>query len=319
MPGNSQRKGSVRKTSKKPTAGSGGRVRRGLEGKGPTPKAKDRPYHKTHKNEQRAQEEGRRPVARARPRAATTSGWPAATRSSSCCARTPRSTAVYVAVGAEKDGRLREAFRLAADRGISLLEVSKGELDRMTSAAVHQGLAARIPAYEYAHPDDLLDRAEEQGEPPLVVVLDSVTDPRNLGAVVRSAAGFGAHGVVVPERRAAGMTAAAWKTSAGAAARIPVARTVNLVRQLKAFQDAGCTVVGLAADGDLSLPDLVADPDYGRGPLVVVVGSEGEGLSRLVAETCDRLVSIPMANGLESLNAGVAASVVLYAIAEARR
>ena len=129
------------------------------------------------------------------------------------------------------------------------------------------------------------------------MALDSVTDPRNLGAVVRSAAGFGAHGVVVPERRAAGMTAAAWKTSAGAAARIPVARTVNLVRQLKAYQEAGCTVVGLAADGDLSLPDLVADPDYGRGPLVLVVGSEGEGLSRLVAETCDRLVSIPMAGG----------------------
>ncbi len=317
MPGNSQRKGSVRKTSKKPTSGSGGRVRRGLEGKGPTPKAKDRPYHKTHKNEQRAQKK-----AAARPRKAKGGDdeWVAGRNSVVELLReNVPVTGVYVAVGAEKDGRLREAFRLAADRGISLLEVSKGELDRMTSAAVHQGLAARIPAYEYAHPDELLDRAKEQGEPPLVVVLDSVTDPRNLGAVVRSAAGFGAHGVVVPERRAAGMTAAAWKTSAGAAARIPVARTVNLVRQLKAYQDAGCTVVGLAADGDLSLPDLVADPDYGRGPLVVVVGSEGEGLSRLVAETCDRLVSIPMANGLESLNAGVAASVVLYAIAEARR
>ena len=229
-------------------------------------------------------------------------------------------TGVYVAEGAERDGRLREAFKLAADRGVSLLEVSKGELDRMTSAAVHQGLAARIPPYEYAHPDDLLERAKEQAEPPLVVALDSVTDPRNLGAVVRSAAGFGAHGVVIPERRAAGMTAAAWKTSAGAAARIPVARTVNLVRQLKAYQEAGCTVVGLAADGDLSLPDLIADDDYVHGSgLVLVVGSEGDGLSRLVAETCDRLVSIPMAGGLESLNAGVAASVALYAISDARR
>ena len=115
------------------------------------------------------------------------------------------------------------------------------------------------------------------------------------------------------------MTAAAWKTSAGAAARTPVARTVNLVRQLKAYQDAGCTVVGLTADGDLSLPELAADDDYAKGGLVIVVGSEGNGLSRLVAETCDRLVSIPMAGGLESLNAGVAASVALYAIAEARR
>jgi 23S rRNA (guanosine2251-2'-O)-methyltransferase len=114
------------------------------------------------------------------------------------------------------------------------------------------------------------------------------------------------------------MTASAWKTSAGAAARVPVAQTVNLTRQLKAFQDAGCFVVGLAADGDLSLRDMVADRELVEGPLVVVVGSEGDGLSRLVAETCDRLVSIPMAGVLESLNAGVAASVVLYAVAEAR-
>jgi 23S rRNA (guanosine2251-2'-O)-methyltransferase len=308
----------VRKQSKKPTAGSGGRVRQGLEGKGPTPKAKDRPYHQAHKTRQRAAKK-----AATRPRKGKSGGdseWVAGRNAVVELLReNVPVTGVYVAEGAEKDGRLREAFELAAERGISLLEVSKGELDRMTSAAVHQGLAARIPAYEYAHPDDLLDRAEEQREPALIVALDSVTDPRNLGAVVRSAAGFGAHGVVIPERRAASMTAAAWKTSAGAAARIPVARTVNLVRQLKAYQEAGCTVVGLAADGDLSLPDLVADPDYGRGPLVLVVGSEGEGLSRLVAETCDRLVSIPMAGGLESLNAGVAASVTLYAIAEARR
>ena len=121
---------------------------------------------------------------------------------------------------------------------------------------MHQGLAARVPAYEYAHPDDLLDAAAERGEKPLIVALDSVTDPRNLGAVVRSAAGFGAHGVLIPERRAAGMTASAWKTVAGAAARVPVAQAVNLVRQLKAYQDAGCMVIGLAADGDVSLPDL---------------------------------------------------------------
>ena len=110
------------------------------------------------------------------------------------------------------------------------------------------------------------------------------------------------------------MTASAWKTSAGAAARIPVAQTVNLVRQLKSYQDAGCMVVGLAADGDVALPDL----ELGDGPLVLVVGSEGDGLSRLVAETCDQLVSIPMANQVESLNAGVAASVALYAVAQAR-
>jgi 23S rRNA (guanosine2251-2'-O)-methyltransferase len=221
---------------------------------------------------------------------------------------------VYVAEGAERDGRLREVFKVVADRGISLLEVSRNELDKMTAGAVHQGLAAKIPAYEYAHPDDLLDRATELAEPPLIVALDSVTDPRNLGAVVRSASGFGAHGVLVPERRAAGMTASAWKTSAGAAARIPVAQAVNLVRQLKSYKEAGLMVVGLAADGDVRLPDL----DLGDGPLVLVVGSESAGLSRLVAETCDQLVSIPMAGKLESLNAGVAASVALYAVARAR-
>ncbi|MGH3362618.1 MAG: 23S rRNA (guanosine(2251)-2'-O)-methyltransferase RlmB [Nocardioides sp.] len=313
MAGNSKRKGAIRKTAKKPTAGSGGRVRRGLEGKGPTPKAKDRPDHKAHKQQSR---EERAAAARPKKRTGSTDAEWVAGRNSvveALRAGIPV-TGVYVAEGADRDGRLREAFSLAADQGISLLEVARTELDRMTGGAVHQGLAARIPAYEYAHPDELLDRAAEVGEPPLVVALDSVTDPRNLGAVVRSAAGFGAHGVVIPERRAAGMTAAAWKTSAGAAARIPVAQTVNLVRQLKAYQAAGCMVVGLDADGDVELPDL----DLADGPLVLVVGSEGKGLSRLVAETCDQLVSIPMAGQLESLNAGVAASVTLYAIARAR-
>lgn len=317
MPGNSQRKGSVRKTAKKPTAGSGGRVRRGLEGKGPTPKAKDRPYHKAHKAAKQAEKAAQKPSQGRGPKRRTTGDaeWIAGRNSVVEALREgiPVQT-LYVAEGPERDGRLREAFRLAQDKGMGILEVTKNELDRMTSGAVHQGLAARIPAYEYAHADDLLERAREAGEPPLVVALDQVTDPRNLGAAIRSAAAFGAHGVLIPERRAAGMTAAAWKTSAGAAARIPVAQTVNLTRQLKAYQDAGCMVVGLAADGDVSLPDL----DLADGPLVVVVGSEGDGLSRLVAETCDQLVSIPMANQVESLNAGVAASVALYAVAQAR-
>lgn len=317
MAGNSQRKGAIRKSGKgNPTAGSGGRVRRGLEGKGPTPRAKDRPYHKAHKAVQRAEkEQARRPKRR-------TSGdaeWVAGRNSviEVLQAHIPV-TAIYVAEGAERDGRLREAFKLAAEQGVNLLEVTRGELDRMTAGAVHQGLAARLPAFEYAHADDLLERAAEAREKPLIVALDQVTDPRNLGAVIRSAAGFGAHGVLIPERRAAGMTASAWKTSAGAAARLPVAQTVNLTRQLKAYQDAGCMVVGLAADGDVSLPELVAPDGLATGPLVVVVGSEGKGLGRLVAETCDQIVSIPMAGQLESLNAGVAASVTLYAISQAR-
>jgi len=194
----------------------------------------------------------------------------------------------------------------------------RGELDRLTDGAIHQGLALQVPPYEYAHPSDLLAAADDAGQAALLVALDGVTDPRNLGAVVRSAAAFGAHGVVVPERRAARMTASAWKSSAGAAARLPVAHATNLVRTLKDYQDAGCQVVGLAASGDLTLPDLLADADLAAGPLVVVVGSEGDGLSRLVGETCDRLLSIPMASSVESLNAGVAASIALYALAQHR-
>ncbi len=316
MPGNSQRKGSIRKTSKKPTAGSGGRVRRGLEGKGPTPKAKDRPYHKAHKAPERAERDQSARPKRRSPKSSEAE-WVAGRNSVIEVLRAGVPVAgLYVAEGAERDGRLREAFGLATERGVPLLEVTRGELDRMTGGAVHQGLAARLPSYEYAHADDLLEAAKAQGAPPLIVVLDSVTDPRNLGAVIRSAAGFGAHGVLIPERRAAGMTASAWKTSAGAAARIPVGQTVNLVRQLKAYQQAGCMVIGLASDGEVSLPDLGSD--WADGPLVVVVGSEGKGLSRLVTDTCDRLVSIPMASTLESLNAGVAASVALYAVSQAR-
>jgi len=317
MAGNSQRKGAVRKSNKKgATAGSGGRVKRGLEGRGPTPKAQDRPYHKAHKA---AQAKSRSQTGKPKRRTGSEAEWVAGRNSvvEALRAGVPVST-VYVAEGAERDGRLREAFKIAAERGISLMEVTKNELDRLTGGAVHQGLAARIPAYQFAHGDDLIAAAKELREQPLIVALDSVTDPRNLGAVVRSASGFGAHGVLVPERRAAGMTASAWKTSAGAAARLPVAQCVNLVRQLKAYQDAGCMVVGLAADGDLSLPELVADHDLATGGLVLVIGSEGDGLSRLVSETCDHLVSIPMANQLESLNAGVAASVALYTIAQAR-
>jgi 23S rRNA (guanosine2251-2'-O)-methyltransferase len=224
-------------------------------------------------------------------------------------------TTLYVAAGVSPDARVGEAMRAAAGRGVPLLEVSRTELDRLTGGALHQGVALRVPAYEYADPSELVRVAEDASVPALIVALDGVTDPRNLGAVVRSAAAFGAHGVVVPERRAAGVTAAAWKTSAGAVARVPVARCTNLVRTLKGYASAGLLVVGLAADGSLALEGFEAAVD----PLVLVVGSEGRGLSRLVAETCDLLVSIPMARGNESLNAGVAAGVALYEVAARRR
>ena len=220
----------------------------------------------------------------------------------------PAST-LYVMTGAADD-RIRESIKLATDAGVPLLEAGKIELDRLTDRAVHQGIALQVPEYAYAHPDDLPRR----GTPPLIVALDGVTDPRNLGAVVRSAAAFGAHGVLVPERRAAGVTAGAWKASAGTLASMPVARATNLVRALKSYQSAGLFVAGLDARGATGIDALEA----ASGPMVLVVGSEGKGLSRLVAETCDLLVNIPMPGKAESLNAGVAGSIALYEIARKR-
>ncbi|SCG77686.1 23S rRNA (guanosine2251-2'-O)-methyltransferase [Micromonospora echinaurantiaca] len=222
-------------------------------------------------------------------------------------------TALYTAQGIDIDDRVNEIVRTAADRGIAILEVSRAELDRMTGGVLHQGVGLQVPPFAYEPFDDLVAAALEQTAP-LLVALDGVTDPRNLGAVIRSAAAFGAQGVFVPERRAAGITATAWRTSAGAAARVPVAQVTNLTRSLKACQDAGFVVVGLDADGETDLYDLEA----AVGPLVVVVGSEGRGLSRLVGETCDLTVSIPMVSEVESLNASVAAAVTLAEVSRRR-
>jgi 23S rRNA (guanosine2251-2'-O)-methyltransferase len=314
MAGNSQRRGAIKKSGKgNPTAGSGGRRRQGLEGKGPTPRAEERPNHKAYKMARAADKR-----QAAKPKRKASDGGPEWVAGRNSVVELLRAqvpvAGLYVADGIERDERLREIFRLSSEQHVPLLEITRPELDRLTNNAVHQGIAAKLDAYEYAHPDDLLDLAAERGEDPLIVVLDGVTDPRNLGAVVRSASGFGAHGVVIPERRSAQMTASAWKTSVGAATRVRVARATNLTRQIKAYQEAGLMVIGLAADGDVALPEL----ELADGPLVVVIGSEGKGLSRLVAETCDQLVSIPMASDLESLNAGVAAGIALYAIAQSR-
>ncbi|TCC43955.1 23S rRNA (guanosine(2251)-2'-O)-methyltransferase RlmB [Kribbella capetownensis] len=318
MPGSSQRKGAIRKKPRgNPTAGSGGRVRRGLEGKGPTPKAVDRtkhPAHKRAKAKERAneRERNRRP---ARKDSDSTVEWVYGRNPvvEALRAGVP-AAALHVAEGTERDARLREALLLAVEHGVSVLEVPRAELDRVTAGGAHQGVAVQIPPYEYAHPDDLLDRAYAAGEVPLVVALDGVTDPRNLGAITRSAAAFGAHGVLVPERRAASVSASAWKTSAGAAARIPVARATNLNRALKSYKDAGLMVVGLDMGGAVELPDL----DVATEPLVLVVGSEGKGLARLVRENCDLIVSIPMTSATESLNAGIATGVALYEISRRR-
>ncbi|WP_231155678.1 23S rRNA (guanosine(2251)-2'-O)-methyltransferase RlmB [Streptomyces sp. CNZ748] len=296
--------------------GSGGQRRRGLEGKGPTPPAEMR---KGHAKQRVAQAKARRATGRTQQRRGG-----GRSTSELVVGRNPvvealregvPASTLYVQQFIDNDERVREALQLAAERGgINLMEAPRPELDRMTNGLNHQGLVLQVPPYEYAHPEDLVANARDDGEDPLIVALDGVTDPRNLGAVVRSVSAFGGHGVLVPERRAAGMTAGAWKTSAGAAARTPVARATNLTRALEAYKKAGITVVGLAADGEAELSALeVLD-----GPVVVVVGSEGKGLSRLVGETCDVRVRIPMPGGAESLNAGVAAGIVLYEAARRR-
>jgi 23S rRNA (guanosine2251-2'-O)-methyltransferase len=222
--------------------------------------------------------------------------------------------ALYVGARVQHDERISEAIKLAADRGVAVLEAGASELDRLTDGALHQGLALRVRPYDYAHPDDLLARAADADQLPLIVALDSVTDPRNLGAVARSAAAFGAHGVVVPARRGAGVTAGAWKASAGALARVPVARAANLARALASYRDAGIFVAGLDAAGETPVRDL----ELATAPLALVIGSEGKGLSRIVAQACDVLVRIPIAARTESLNAGVAAGIALYEVAAIR-
>jgi 23S rRNA (guanosine2251-2'-O)-methyltransferase len=309
MAGNSRRRGAIRKegTKKGPTVGSGGQRRRGLEGRGPTPPAYLRPNHPAAK---RAQTQSRRPPRGRTDEAETVLGRNPVLE---CLRAGVPATALYVALGTEADERLTESVTRAADSGISILEVPRSDLDRMTSNHLHQGIALQVPPYNYAHPDDLL-AAAIASPPALLVALDNISDPRNLGAIVRSVAAFGGHGVLIPQRRSASVTAVAWRTSAGAAARLPVARATNLTRTLTDWANRGLRVIGLDAGGDTTLDDI-----DGTDPLVVVVGSEGKGLSRLVRQNCDEVVSIPMAQNTESLNASVAAGVVLAEISRQRR
>lgn len=322
MPGNSQRKGAVRKKGKTTAAGSGGRVRRGLEGKGPTPRAEDRPYHKAYRN-RGPEDPGKTTGAKPKGRGPRTASNTATAGSDWVIGRNPVLEALqaglpvrraYVADGLERDDRLRDILAFAAEHSIPLLQATRSELDRLTGGGVHQGVALQLPPFEYADAEDVLADAIDSDTAGLVVACDSITDPRNLGAIIRSAAAFGAHGVIIPERRSAQMTASAWKTSAGAAARVPVAMVTNLNRTLKAYAQAGFTVVGL--DGEAET-DIAGFPGI-DGPVLLVVGSEGEGLARLVRENCDVLVNIPIGSRVESLNASVAAAIALYEVSRSR-
>ncbi|AKV55737.1 RNA methyltransferase, TrmH family, group 3 [Bifidobacterium actinocoloniiforme DSM 22766] len=319
---------------KGPTKGSGGKHRGKLRGRGPTPKAEDRVYHKAYKAKQSAiKRQAADPRLAARRRAdrfATDPSDLVIGRNAVLEALRVGvpSSQLYVAARLEHDDRTREIIRLAGQEGLNLLEADRLEMNRIAHSSNHQGVALKTQPYQYATLANLVEQAERhsaamravQGAAalaarPLFIALDGVTDPQNLGAAIRSAAAFGASGVILPERRSASVTAAAWKVSAGAAAHLPVARVVNLTRAIEALRERGYYAVGLDGGGKA----LVGETGFETDPLIVVLGSEGKGLSRLVREACDVIASIPISSTVESLNASVAAGIALYSVANARR
>lgn len=316
------------KGKKGPLKGTGGNGRRSLEGKGPTPKAEDRSWHVAGKRKlakerlEAAQERhgGRRPAGPAKSSTKRKDSDNEILNGRNSVLEALRTgvpaTTLYIAARVEFDDRVKESLSIATKRGIPVLEIMRPEMDRLVSeGSVHQGIALAVPPYEYKYPMDLLDYVEGRGDTALFVALDGITDPRNLGAIIRSTAAFGGHGIIIPQRRSVGVTAAAWKTSAGAAARLPVAMASNLNQTIKLFKERGVFVIGLDGDGTMDLPAInIADR-----PLLIVTGSEGKGLSRLVAENCDAIVSIPIGAATESLNAGIATSIAMYEIAMRRQ
>ena len=302
----------MRKGAKKKGAsvGSGGQRKASLEGKGPTPKATERAHHPAAKKARRIAKDAPRTRASSKAASKTASkatGDVVIGRNSvveALRARIP-ATALYLQVRADPDDRWRESISLAREQGIPIFEGSRTDLDALAHLGLHQGLVLAVPEYEYAHLDDIATGN-------LLVMLDGITDTHNVGAIARSAAAFGASGLVLPSRRSAGITASAWKASAGALSRLPVARVTNLRVALEELHTEGWMSIGLDADAELSFADI--DQDVITGKVVIVIGSEGEGISRLLAQTCDFLVRIPMVHEQESLNASVAAGIALNSV-----
>ena len=326
MAGNSERKGAIRGSKKGPSAGTGGKNKKRLAGKGPTPKAEDRPYHAAAKRKKAAEKAKANPRAGTTPRTGTTPRSSAGRNSrvdkpkgeivagrnavlEALRASVP-ATEVLVARGIDIDDRVAETLQLALHLQLPIREVHRAEVEGISPNS--QGIILAIKPYQYSSFEEITQRAKS---PMLIVALDGVTDPRNLGAIIRSAGAFGVHGVVMTERRAAAMTASAWKASSGAAARMPVAQVTNLARTIDEAKKLGCFVVGLDGESDESLSGMKVATES----LMIVVGSEGKGLSRLVREKCDLVVSIPMNSATESLNASVATSIALFWIDEQRR
>ena len=214
----------------------------------------------------------------------------------------------------ELGSQLREIIYLAEDAGIQVDAISRRDLEGQSQTKKHQGVIAVVPDPRYHNPEDFVAAAKNMGEAPLIVMLDGIQDPHNLGAIARTVDAAGAHGLIIPQRRAVGITPGAVRSSAGALEHVRVARVVNLNRTIENLKQSGVSVVGLDTDGDIEYTQ--ADLS---GPVLIVVGSEGKGLSRLVRENCDRIASIPMAGELSSLNASVSAGIVLYEAFRQRR
>ena len=320
MAGNSKPRGAVRGSKKGPTTGSGGNNKRRLEGKGPTPKAEDRPYHAAAKRKKAAEKKGAKrggttsPRAGASPRVRSEKPKGEIVSGRNAVLEALRenvpATELIVARSIDVDDRVAESLKLALHHGLNIREVHRAEIENINANS--QGIILAIKPYQYSSFQEI---AEQANHPMMIIALDGVTDPRNLGAIVRSAAAFGAAGVVMTERRAAAMTAAAWKTSAGAAARLRVAQVTNLARTIEDAQKLGCFVVGLDGESDVTLSEM----KVAKENLMIVVGSEGKGLSRLVREKCDLVVSIPIMASTESLNASVATSIAMFWVDEQRR
>ena len=213
---------------------------------------------------------------------------------------------LYIAAG-ETDRALSRLAAMAREAGAAVVETDRRKLDQLSATGAHQGVIAMVAAHAYATVEEILENAKNRGEAPLIVICDELSDPHNLGAIIRTAECAGAHGVIIPKRRSVGLTAVVGKASAGALEYLPVARVANLVSAIHELQKAGVWVFGTAADGDTALyqADL-------KGPAAIVIGNEGSGMSRLVAESCDLKVSIPLKGHISSLNASTAAAVLLY-------
>ncbi len=331
MAGNSTRKGAIRASKKGPATGTGGKNKKRLTGKGPTPKAEDRPYHAAAKRKKAVAKKSasktttRTPVkttsgrsdgkeikpARAprgdRPRGEIVAGRNAVLEA---LRESVPSTELLVARSIEVDDRVAESLKLALHLGLPIREAHRAEVEGISPNS--QGIILAIKPFQYSSFEEIMQRAKF---PALIVALDGVTDPRNLGAIIRSAAAFGAAGVIMTERRAASMTASAWKASSGAAARLPIAQVTNLARSIDAAKKEGLFVVGLDGESE----EVIGTIKIASEPIMIVVGSEGKGLARLTREKCDLVISIPISATTESLNASVATAIALFFIDQARR